>query len=794
MSVVTARRGTSSPDDRVQVQDEPSWTTDILDCGALGLVAILALLTVAGGPVPVREVLALGVLCYVPGRAFATHWTWLQGAPLALLTVVGGLAVTTLLATTSLWLHWWSPTLLFWAEAAGGCASILWGLTKRRKLHGQTRRLGEGRHVAVGRGRWDLRAILGVWRDRHGAGSVGSRASNLSVNSTVRRPMVTDFLLVLSIALFSFGVGGVQLGRINRWGLLPALPVAFYAGFATLVVSIIWLLNSRKLSSPRLFVHLLVLVVMIAGTPALAYPVPRYPWLYKHIGVVQNFNLHGAVNQSIDIYQNWPGFFALVALFDRASGASSPIRFAAWSETVVMLISCLALYTAAKQLRMTVRERWIGLFIFVVASWVDQVYFSPQAFAYALSLTVLALVLCWYQHDDSARWVLRLQDRAGLVVRRLRPTASTNEHPHSVQPSQAGGAPPALLGIGVMFVIYGVLVFVHQLSPYIVALQISVLTILGRVRPRWLMVAMWALAIGYLLPRFSYVNKAYGLLNSFGSFFSNTQTSATAVHRPYDLGVRVAAYAADAITLLVWSSAVVGVFRRLRAGRPTMALSVLAFSPLITFFLTNYGGEAEYRVYFFSVPWVSLLAASAFASEKTGRSVRSVFAFSAVFAMFAALIFPAYLGDDEIYVTPPSEVAAANYFYSHAQPGSALILAAPDFPGRVSGRYDEYLTLKNEVDPNLLNYPQFGSYQPLGAKNLSDLRDFALSFANGGQTKVYIAFAASGFAAAQAYNLAPPGALASLESAMKLSPEWSVYLTNPSTTIFLFNPSKPATS
>ena len=513
--------------------------------------------------------------------------------------------------------------------------------------------------------------------------------------------MVTDFLLVLSIVLFSFGVGGVQLGRIDRWGLLPALPVMFYAGFATLIVSIIWVLNSRKLSSPRLFVHLAVLLVMIAGTPALAYPVPRYPWLYKHIGVVQYLNLHGAVNQGVDIYQNWPGFFVLIALFDRAAGASSPIRFAAWSETVVMLISCLALYTAARQLRMTARERWIGLFIFVIASWVDQVYFSPQAFAYVLSLTVLALVLCWYQHNDSARWVVRLQERAGFIVRKLRSPAATDEHPHAAQPLQVGGAPPAWLGIAVMFVIYGVLVFVHQLSPYIVALQVSALTIFGRVRPKWLMFVMWALAIGYLLPRFSYVSKAYGLLNSFGNFFSNTQTTATAVHRPYDLGVRVAAYAADAITVLVWSGALVGVFRRLRAGRPTMVLSVLAFSPLITFFLTNYGGEAEYRVYFFSVPWVSLLAASAFASEKTGRGVRSAFAFSAVFAMFAALILPAYLGDDEIYVIPASEVSAANYFYSHAQPGSALILAAPDFPGRVSGRYDGYLTLKNEVDPNL---------------------------------------------------------------------------------------------
>ncbi len=260
------------------------------------------------------------------------------------------------------------------------------------------------------------------------------------------------------------------------------------------------------------------------------------------------------------------------------------------------------------------------------------------------------------------------------------------------------------------------------------------------------------------------------------------------MHRPYDLGVRVTAYAADAITLLIWLCAAIGVFRRIRERRPTMVLLILALSPVITFFLTNYGGEAEYRVYFFTVPWMALLVASAFGTELRTAHHRRTFALGVVLVTLSVLILPAYFGNDEIYRVPPSEVSAADYFYTHATPGSALIISAPDFPGRVSGRYDLYLTLKDEVDPNLLNYPQFANYRPLGSQTLPTLSDFALEFSNGGRTDVYLAFAATGFAAAKAYNLAPAGALQSLETAISQSPQWSVYLKNDSTTIFLFHP------
>jgi hypothetical protein len=725
---------------------------DALDYAALAVTGALAVILAAGAPLPLRELALLAFISYVPGRAVTTHWKALTGPLLALTTVAGSLSLTTLLAAAILWLHEWYPLALFIVEAVLCAASLLVGLARR-----------PGRQLTP-------------------------PASDRPARPLVWHPSPPDLLLPAGLALWVAGVSTAQLSRVDQWGLLPGLPPVFYLGLGLLVASIIWLVTRPQLSARRLVLHLVALVIVIAGTPALVYPAPRYPWVYKHVGVVQYINLHGALNQTIDIYQNYPGFFALMAWFDRVGGVSSPIRFAAWSETVVMLASCLAVYAAAAYLHLNERERWIGVFIFVVASWVDEVYFSPQALGYALSLFVLAFVLAWFQDERSYPWMRAVRRRLEPVLRRLAPGGSIAVDPaDETRPRAAQGA-IRIASWTTVVCVYGVLVFAHELSPYIVALQVTALTAVGRVRPRWLAPLLWLMALAYLAPRFGYINRTYGLLSSLGSFFSNLQTQATGAHRPYELGVRCAAYAAYLITLVVWGLAAVGVLRRVRAGRPTMVLAVLAFSPVITFFLTNYGGEAAYRVYFFSIPWVALLVASAICPGASAtRRLRSLLPVTAVLVFLAAMILPAYLGDDELYITPPSEITAAEYFYTHAPPGSALILAASNFPSRPSGRYNLYLDLPNDTDPNLLDDPQLGDYQQLGPQSLPVVASFIRQFTDGGKDRVYVAFAESGFATARGDNQAPPGALANLEIAMAHSPQWSVFFNNSSTTIFLFH-------
>ena len=118
-----------------------------------------------------------------------------------------------------------------------------------------------------------------------------------------------------------------------------------------------------------------------------------------------------------------------------------------------------------------------------------------------------------------------------------RPTTATAVA-HPAEPSR-------WFAIVALLLTYGVLTSVHELSPYVVAVQFGALAVIGLVRPWWLVVAMLAIAAGFLAPNFGYVNHTYGLTASIGNFFGNVQgPSSTFTHlgseaRLYRRGRRV---------------------------------------------------------------------------------------------------------------------------------------------------------------------------------------------------------------------------------------------------------------
>ena len=729
-----------------QTPAAPARLRQVLRRVELWLAFATVVAAASGAPTPVCEALLLGFITWVPGRAVTLHHRSLHGLTMVLATVAASLATSVFVVTCFLWLHLWYPMAIFYAMAAGAMASIAWGALR---LEAPPPKPGLATRA---------RAVASSWRSLR----------------------LVDLLLLVAIGLYIAGIAGTDVAKVGTWGLVPALPLTYYIGLGIVLASSSWLLCRSYCDEVRLGAHLIALIVMIAATPALVYHDPRFPWLYKHVGVVEYITQHGHLSSGLDIYNNWPGFFALFAWFDQVSAAANPLRYAAWSETFALLVTCLALLVAGRRLSMSKREIWIGLFVFVLASWVDQLYFSPQGLAYVLGMSVLALALTWLKEDGELRWVLALERR--ITARSWWPGWATRTHTIELDRT-----PPSVSAVIGVLSIFAVTVFIHQLTPFVVAFQLSVLFVIGRLRPIWVPALAWAMCIGYLIPRLSYVNRTYGLLDSLGQFFSNAQTVAQTQHRPYDLGVRFSAETAHYLTLAVVLLALIGALRRLHARRPIRAVVALALSPILTLFLTNYGGEAEYRVFFFAVPWLALLAGSALVSSGQG-SWRAVSVTCGVFALLAALLIPSYFGDDEIYVVPEGEIAAANYFYTHAPDGAALVLAAPDFPSRVNGRYSEYLVLQSEVDPNLFEYPQFSGYRQLGESTMPTLRDFALAFAHGGRNEVYLAFARSEYAAVNAYNLAPPGALAHLQQAVQSSPEWQIFYRNSTTVLYRFTP------
>lgn len=327
------------------------------------------------------------------------------------------------------------------------------------------------------------------------------------------------------------------------------------------------------------------------------------------------------------------------------------MNYAAWAPVYFNLLACLELSFAARSLAILPRTRWLALFLFVAGDWVGQDYFSPQAMAFVLSLAVFAIVLEWMQVD---RPVALMRAGRRLAARMARPGAAKAPQGN---PGPAAAPPP--LALAGLLAVFAVIVVVHQLSPYMVIVGVGLLTVLGLVRPRWVVVAMLAIAGAYFLLRLSYLQRTQDL---FGSLFDPLQNvkSSGAPPNLAEFGRRLTALAAPALVVAMWGLGALGLVRRVRAGRPVAVLAVLAASPVLLIAGQSYGGEAEFRIYLFSLPWIALLAACAVEPRAHRWARGAALKAGAVLAVGVGLFMSTFFGAEELYRVRPGEIQPAS--------------------------------------------------------------------------------------------------------------------------------------
>lgn len=604
-----------------------------------------------------------------------------------------------------------------------------------------------------------------------------------TLRSPVRRMHIADFILPVSLGCWACGVRKTDVTVPGPYGLPVDLPVIFYVGIALFVISVTLELARDRPSRWRMSVHAAVLVVMLYGTAPLVYSQGRYSWLYKTIGVVQYVNAHGSLDRKIDIYQNWPGFFALAAWFDKIAGVSSPLAYAKWAQPVFEFASLPFLYLAYSALSLSERQCWVGLLLYSGSNWVGQDYLSPQALGTLFSLGIMAIVTRW----------LHVRNSAG--ARRPYIISGATHSSRVRRPRAAPDAEGSVVFSVLLVFIYSILTFTHELSPYILAIQLSCLAAARLLRPRWLPLVLLAIAVGYMVPRFTYVNSHYGILRSLGDFFANAATPKhgariSGSERLIDLDVK-------ALTLVMLGLAIAGAWLRRRSRRTVLALLILAFSPVLILGLQSYGQEAILRVYLFSLPWAAALAASALApvryasGEACGYHRRSradrrpslwaapardVIRVPVGLATVLILFFPAFYGNDSFNVMTRTEVVTLDSFLQDAVPGP-IYSPIENAPLGDTAKY--YL------------FPQisiFGSHGLFGTKPATSaaadlIANNSLVYTNGEQP-AYVVITSSMAAYNAKYELTSPHSFAVLLSSLAKSPAWRLVDQRPDTTIY----------
>ena len=719
----------------------PRWSA-----AADGLLLLLAVLTavacLVGTHAVVRPLLVLVALCLVPGAAVLTLLRvrdLLEGVVLA---AVLGISILTAVALPMIWTGWWHP-----AEAAAGTL-IAAALLLARDL---VRNLDELRQSL---------AVDNEWRRR------SLDAQPRPPRDDSRGRLVLSVLpALLALILWRLSLQDVDVYHLGAYGLPPALPLSWYCALLIAVLGTVAAITARQTNGLVMAAYVAVVGIILFATVPVLSAQPHYAWVYKHIGVVRYLEETGHVNLNADIYNRWPGFFALSAMLSPIAGRANPVSYAAWADVFFLVLDAGLIAAATRAVVRSSRIAAGAAFLFVVTNWVGQTYYSPQAFGFTLGLGVLLIMLRHLRPEDGSysERVFALFEWVGRV-----PQAPTPDD---------GSSWRRPLAIAAVLGIYAVIVASHQLTPYLLMASTAVLLLARVIRPWWLLLPMAVMTIGYLAPNLTFVQQHYGLFTSIDPF-NNTQGVNITPNTPV-AGKVFNTHIQLVLIAVLWASGLVSAIRLLRHGLLVRAVPfvILAACPFVVVFGQSYGGEAPLRIILFSSPWFAALISWGLAIIERRGLRTALTGFVAV--VFTALFVPSFLGQEELNVISAPEVRASSYFYRHARRGSVLVLAAPGFPYRYGASYTELSGPEGDANPNLMTQRQFQSRQ-LGPRQIPDVVKRIHRYSRHG----YLAFTRNQALYARIFNIVPPGAMGNLEAAIAASPHFRLWYRNSKVRIY----------
>ena len=500
----------------------------------------------------------------------------------------------------------------------------------------------------------------------------------------LRRPTFREsvpwMILATAMVVWGFALAVTSDEQLGPFGLLPVLPLMWYVAVAVVLGLCIRGVAARSAGSNRFMSTAVAsLVLMLYSSAGLLADVPRLPWTYKHIAVTDLIGTTGQIDSLIDIYNRWPGFFAVSAFLGEVIGFKDALSYAAWAETGFALIAVVLVLAIARTLTRNPRIYWTAAVVFALANWVNQNYYSPQAFAFTLHLT-MCLIILTFLRGTPAGWVVALERR--LARKGLPSTEQTERYNRALQ----SGAIVAVL------VLQLVIVASHQLTPYLAISGLFPLFIVGYFRPRWLAPVLLVIALLYLVPHLGFIKGKYGLGSAFDFFANLGYKQSGAEPGEWLLTGRWVAREALALSVLTGLLALAGFVRRILKGqvRTTLMVGLLAATPILGMFGTSYGGEARLRVYMFALPWLAIGVAWLFWSGPVRTRAAAIGA-GASLTVMAVLFTGVYFQPEGSVRVSSAEVAASKWLDARIHARDLVVETNYRLPLLIGPNYPNFL-------------------------------------------------------------------------------------------------------
>jgi hypothetical protein len=219
-------------------------------------------------------------------------------------------------------------------------------------------------------------------------------------------PIVSSILI--SVGLYLSSIKNVNLRNMTDIGLVSVLPWPIYLSILFLCVGFILTLKQKTLQEPVLFLHIFLLILMLYGVTLPVEEAPRFNVTWRHAGLVDYVQRNEAIYPSSDAYLNWPGFFILSAFVAEVAGLKSILRLVPYASVFNNLLYLGALMMIFRSTTRNRRLAWLAIWLFYTTNWIAQDYFSPQGLNYFIYLTILGIILRWFQENPGTRFLEKL--------------------------------------------------------------------------------------------------------------------------------------------------------------------------------------------------------------------------------------------------------------------------------------------------------------------------------------------------------------------------------------------------
>ncbi len=525
-------------------------------------------------------------------------------------------------------------------------------------------------------------------------------------DSPAARVVAHAAVVIAATVLWLVALSQTELEQMRGLGLIDALPPTYFAAVLLAVSGAIAAFIGRSAMPRAFFVHLGVLIVFLHGTTAVLYDEPRYPWVYKHLGVIDYIQMHGGVDRSIDIYNNWPGFFASNALLSGATGIE-PSVYAPWAQVFFSALTVAATLFAIRPLVDDRRQQMLVVLLVVLGDWIGQNYLAPQALAFPLMLVVLGF------------WLRLAPGEGGSSLARATTGAWVRISARTRAPRRVDARPAATdhqrIGTGVALALAAApalaVVLTHQLSPIVLIVSTVMLALVTGRRLGIAIAGLVAAEVVWIALAWPYLNNRISLVE-----FGGVPTAAPVTTAPSLPHADLTALSARMVVAVMGLLVIAGCLRRLRHGKEVAAPLALIAAPLLIVPLQSYGGEGGLRAYLFALPWLAVLASDALigidlwlrpAGERatTRARIAGAIGLGAAVSVVSALTLVAYFGLELENYVGSEDVRASRWFEQTAPDGAVLAFLAPGFPERIAGRYAELAVSASSFSPSLTEDP-----------------------------------------------------------------------------------------